>query len=145
MTVILGTVASENAKSSFAPFVMIAFHSWSVPGRKPGTSSNTSRGILKQSQNLTKRAPFTLECMSNNQRSALPSHANECQGRRQAMQVDSLLYQYSVRRFARSPLQDTPHNFYAPQRSFHRRRLQRSLPAYRKADLGLMERYHSTE
>ena len=34
--------------------------SWSRPGRKPGTSSKTISGILKQSQKRTKRAAFSL-------------------------------------------------------------------------------------
>ena len=59
MTVILGTVASLNAKRSLAPLLIIPFHSWSVPGKNPGTSSSTSRGILKASQKRTNRAPFT--------------------------------------------------------------------------------------
>ena len=59
-----GTVASQKAYKSFAPLVMMAFHSWSVPGKKPGTSSKTSRGILKLSQKRTKRAPFVDELIS---------------------------------------------------------------------------------
>ena len=65
MTVILGTVASQKAYNSFAPFLMIPFHSWSVPGKNPGTSSKTKIGILKQSQNLTNRAAFSDELLSN--------------------------------------------------------------------------------
>ena len=56
MTVILGTTASLKAYNNLAPFVIMAFHSWSVPGKNPGTSTNTSNGMLKQSQNLTNRA-----------------------------------------------------------------------------------------
>ena len=59
MTVIFGTVASANAYSSFAPFVMMPPHSCAVPGRNPGTSSNVMSGILNASQKRTKRAPFT--------------------------------------------------------------------------------------
>ena len=65
ITVTLGTVASQNAYNNFAPLVIMAFHSWSVPGKNPGTSSNTKSGILNESQNLTKRAAFVEELMSN--------------------------------------------------------------------------------
>jgi hypothetical protein len=41
MTVILGTVASQKAYNNLAPLVIIPFHSWSVPGKNPGTSSRT--------------------------------------------------------------------------------------------------------
>lgn len=30
-----------------------------LPGKNPGTSTNVTMGILKASQNRTKRAPFT--------------------------------------------------------------------------------------
>ena len=40
------------------------FHSWSVPGRKPGTSTNVSTGMLNASQNRTKRAAFSEASMS---------------------------------------------------------------------------------
>jgi hypothetical protein len=43
----------------------MAFHSWSVPGKKPGTSSNTSNGILKLSQKRTKRAALVDELISS--------------------------------------------------------------------------------
>src|SRR5260370_3039601 len=36
-----------------------------MPGRKPGTSSNVTMGMLKQSQKRTKRAPFKELSMSN--------------------------------------------------------------------------------
>ncbi len=64
MTVSFGTVASANAKSSFAPCRMMPPNSCFVPGRKPGTSSKTTRGTLKASQKRTKRAPFTDASMS---------------------------------------------------------------------------------
>lgn len=35
-----------------------------LPGRKPGTSTNVTSGILKASQNLTNLAPFTDALMS---------------------------------------------------------------------------------
>ena len=38
---------------------MIPFHSWSVPGRKPGTSTKVSTGTLKASQVRTNRAAFS--------------------------------------------------------------------------------------
>ncbi len=39
MTVTFGTVASAKAKRSFAPCLMMPPYSWSVPGKKPGTST----------------------------------------------------------------------------------------------------------
>ena len=58
MTVTFGTVASVKANSSFAPCLISPPYSWSVPGRKPGTSTKVTIGILKQSQKRTKRAPL---------------------------------------------------------------------------------------
>ena len=43
---------------------MIPPYSWAVPGRKPGTSTKVIRGMLKESQKRTKRAPFTEALMS---------------------------------------------------------------------------------
>ncbi len=43
---------------------MMPFHSWSVPGRKPGTSTKVSTGMLKASQVRTNRAAFSLASMS---------------------------------------------------------------------------------
>ena len=43
---------------------MMPFHSWSVPGRKPGTSTKVSTGMLKASQVRTKRAAFSEASMS---------------------------------------------------------------------------------
>ena len=43
---------------------MMPFHSWSVPGRKPGTSTKVSTGTLKASQVRTNRAAFSLASMS---------------------------------------------------------------------------------
>src|ERR1700748_1993340 len=56
MIVIFGSVASVNAYSSFAPWRMIPPHSWSVPGRKPGTSTNVTIGMVNASQGGTERA-----------------------------------------------------------------------------------------
>jgi hypothetical protein len=39
---------------------MMPFHSWSVPGRKPGTSTNVSTGTLNASHVRTKRAAFSM-------------------------------------------------------------------------------------
>ena len=50
---------------SFAPRRMMPFHSWSVPGRKPGTSTKVSTGTLKASQVRTNRAAFSLASMSS--------------------------------------------------------------------------------
>jgi hypothetical protein len=65
ITVIFGTVASANAYRSLAPWRMIPPYSCAVPGRKPGTSSNTSSGMLNASQNRTNRAAFSLDSMSS--------------------------------------------------------------------------------
>src|ERR1700693_5583509 len=65
MRLTFGTVASAKANRSFAPWRMMPPYSCCVPGRKPGTSSKTSRGMLKASQNRTKRAPLTDASMSS--------------------------------------------------------------------------------
>lgn len=39
--------------------------SCSTPGRKPGTSTSVSRGMLKASQKRTNRAAFSDESISN--------------------------------------------------------------------------------
>src|SRR6266480_4960901 len=65
MTVTFGTVASANANSSFAPCLMMPPYSWTVPGRKPGTSSKVTSGMLNASQNRTNRAPFTEASISS--------------------------------------------------------------------------------
>ena len=65
MTVTFGTVASAKANSSFAPWRMMPPYSCTVPGRNPGTSSKVTSGMLKASQNRTKRAPFTDASMSS--------------------------------------------------------------------------------
>ena len=44
---------------------MIPPHSCAVPGRKPGTSTKVTSGMLKASQMRTKRAAFTEESMSS--------------------------------------------------------------------------------
>ncbi|CAB4837254.1 unannotated protein [freshwater metagenome] len=41
------------------------FHSCSVPGRNPGTSTKVITGIPKASQVRTKRAAFSLAAISN--------------------------------------------------------------------------------
>ena len=71
ITVSLGTVASQKAKSSLAPCLMMPPNSWAVPGRKPGTSSNVTIGTLKQSQKRTKRAALTEASMSSTPASTL--------------------------------------------------------------------------
>src|SRR3546814_3823110 len=43
---------------------MMPLNSCAVPGRKPGTSTKVTIGILKQSQNRTKRAALMEEAMS---------------------------------------------------------------------------------
>ncbi len=50
---------------SLAPWRMMPPHSWSVPGRKPGTSTNVSTGMLKASQVRTNRAAFSDALMSS--------------------------------------------------------------------------------
>jgi hypothetical protein len=65
MTVIFGTVASLNEYSSLAPRRMMPPYSCAVPGRNPGTSSNTRMGMLNASQNRTKRAAFSLDSKSS--------------------------------------------------------------------------------
>ena len=65
ITVIRGTVASANAYRSFAPWRMIPPYSCSVPGRKPGTSTNVTIGMLNASQNRTNRDAFSLASMSS--------------------------------------------------------------------------------
>ena len=49
---------------SLAPRRMMPSHSWSVPGRKPGTSTKVSTGMLNASQVRTKRAAFSEASMS---------------------------------------------------------------------------------
>ena len=44
---------------------MMPPYSCRVPGRKPGTSSNVTSGMLKASQKRTKRAAFTDASMSS--------------------------------------------------------------------------------
>ena len=44
---------------------MMPWYSWSVPGRKPGTSTNVSTGMLKASHVRTKRAAFSAALMSS--------------------------------------------------------------------------------
>ena len=64
MTVSLGTVASANAYSNLAPCLMMPPNSCAVPGKKPGTSTKVTSGMLKQSQKRTNRAAFTDASMS---------------------------------------------------------------------------------
>ncbi len=65
MTVNFGTVASQYAYSSLAPCRMMPRCSWSTPGRKPGTSTRVTSGMLKQSQKRTKRAALSDASMSS--------------------------------------------------------------------------------
>src|SRR5207247_5926237 len=65
ITASLGTVASQYEYSSFAPWRMIPPHSWAVPGRNPGTSTNVTSGMLHASHGRTNRAAFTDELMSS--------------------------------------------------------------------------------
>ena len=44
---------------------MMPPYSWSVPGRKPGTSTKVTSGMLKASHVRTKRAPFSEASMSS--------------------------------------------------------------------------------
>ncbi|CAB4932332.1 unannotated protein [freshwater metagenome] len=44
---------------SFAPRRMMPSHSWSVPGRKPGTSTRVMTGMLNASQVRTNLAAFS--------------------------------------------------------------------------------------
>jgi hypothetical protein len=44
---------------------MMPPYSCAVPGRKPGTSTKVTMGMLKASQKRTKRAPLTEESMSS--------------------------------------------------------------------------------
>src|SRR6478735_1010859 len=62
---IRGTVASQKAYSSLAPWRMIPPYSWSTPGGEPGTSTKVTRGMLKASQVRTNRAPFSADSMSS--------------------------------------------------------------------------------
>jgi hypothetical protein len=65
ITVSFGTVASAYAYNSFAPWRMIPPHSCAVPGRKPGTSTNVTSGMLNASQVRTKRAALFDASMSS--------------------------------------------------------------------------------
>ena len=62
---IRGTVALQYAYSSLAPCRMMPPCSWSTPGRKPGTSSSVTIGMLKASHICTKRAAFSDASMSS--------------------------------------------------------------------------------
>ena len=64
MQVIFGTVASQYAKSSLLPCLIMPLCSWSVPGRYPGVSTSVTIGMLKESQNRIKRAVLVDELMS---------------------------------------------------------------------------------
>ena len=44
---------------------MMPPYSWSTPGRKPGTSTNVTSGMLKASHVRTKRAAFSDDSMSS--------------------------------------------------------------------------------
>ncbi len=60
-----GTVALQYAYSSLAPWRMTPPCSWATPGRKPGTSTRVTSGMLKASHSWTKRAAFSDEWMSS--------------------------------------------------------------------------------
>ena len=60
-----GTVLSQYAYSSFAPWRIMPPYSWSTPGRNPGTSTKVTIGMLNASQVRTKRAAFSLLSMSS--------------------------------------------------------------------------------
>ncbi len=59
---------------------MMPFHSWSVPGRNPGTSTNVTSGRPKASHVRTKRAALTDESMSSTPASALRLVADDADG-----------------------------------------------------------------
>ena len=64
---------------------MIPPHSCAVPGRKPGTSTKVTSGMLNASQERTKRAALTHESMSSTPASArgwLPTTPTEWPPRR---------------------------------------------------------------
>ena len=65
ITVIRGTVASANEYRSFAPWRMMPPYSCSLPGKKPGTSTNVTIGMLNASHVRTKRAALADESMSS--------------------------------------------------------------------------------
>lgn len=44
---------------SLLQLIVIFPNNMNLPGKNPGTSTNVTMGILKASQNRTKRAPFT--------------------------------------------------------------------------------------
>ena len=50
---------------------MMPPYSWVVPGRKPGTSTSVTSGMLKASQKRTKRAALIDASMSSTPASAL--------------------------------------------------------------------------
>ncbi len=54
----------QYAYRSFAPWRMTPLCSWSLPGRKPGTSTSVTSGMLNASQVCTKRAAFSEAWMS---------------------------------------------------------------------------------
>ena len=61
---IFGTVAAEYAKSTFAPWRMMPPYSCCTPGRKPGTSTKVTSGMLKALQNRMNRAALSEALMS---------------------------------------------------------------------------------
>ena len=50
--------------SSFAPCLITPLCSWNVPGKKPGTSTKVTSGMLNASQKRTKRAALRAESIS---------------------------------------------------------------------------------
>ena len=63
-TVILGTVASEMAKSILAPWRMMPCFSTADPTMKPGTSIRNTSGIPNASHSHVKRAALSAEFTS---------------------------------------------------------------------------------
>lgn len=52
-------MSNEVMEHTLAPWRMMPPYSWPVPGRKPGTSTSVTSGMLNASQKRTKRAAFT--------------------------------------------------------------------------------------
>ena len=61
----MGTVASDTAKSIFAPCRMMPCFSTAEPTVKPGTSWRNTSGIPKASHSHTKRAALSAEFTSS--------------------------------------------------------------------------------
>src|SRR5580692_5243510 len=65
MMVTSGTVHCEKANSNLAPCLIRPPYSCAVPGRKPGTSTKVTMGMLKASQNRTNRAALREASLSS--------------------------------------------------------------------------------